>query len=644
MWKLKFGEGASNPLLRSSNGFLGRETWEFDPNGGSPEEHAVVERLRRDFTRNRFTQRDKHEVSNLKDSSEVTEEVLLTSLRRVLDQYSSLQAPDGYWPGGYSGILFILPLMNEDGGWSTHTLGPSSMFGSCVNYATLRLLGEVLDEHNDGLSKGRAWILSHGSATVAPQWAKIYLSGTIQLFQNYGCFHIFFPFIQDDIIYPPSWFQNIAMASLHKFMEPLFNMWPMNKLRKRALTNLMDHIHYEDENSNYVGLCPINKVLNMVCCWIENPNSNAFRRHLPRIHDFLWLAEDGMKSKVYVGSQCWDTALIVQAYYSTGLTQEFSETIKKAHDFIKNAQVTKNCPNYKRYYRERSKGSWTLSNGENGWPIADTLAECLKAVLLLSKIPPTQVGDPIQEQRLYDAIDCLLSYVNKDGTLSSAESKRTTPWVEFINPSESFRNIIMDYPYVECTSSLIQALILFKGVHPGYRREEIDRIIKNGVLFIEKKQKNDGSWYGSWAVCFTYATFFAIKGLVAAGRTFQNSLSIRKACNFLLSKQLSTGGWGEDYLGCQVEEYIDSGRPHVVHTAWGMLGLIYAGQVELDPAPLYRAAKELINMQLETGEFPQQEILGSFNSSLFFNYTNYRNLFPIWALGEFHRRLLAKRA
>uniref|UniRef100_A0A0E0J0U0 Terpene cyclase/mutase family member n=1 Tax=Oryza nivara TaxID=4536 RepID=A0A0E0J0U0_ORYNI len=604
MWKLKFGEGASDPLLRSSNGFLGRETWEFDPNGGSPEEHAVVERLRRDFTRNRFTQREcsdllmrmqeqnqvysKHEVSNLKDSSEVTEEVLLTSLRRVLDQYSSLQAPDGYWPGGYSGILFILPLMNEDGGWSTHTLGPSSMFGSCVNYATLRLLGEVLDEHNDGLSKGRAWILSHGSATVAPQWAKIYLSGTIQLFQNYGCFHIFFPFIQDDIIYPPSWFQNIAMASLHKFMEPLFNMWPMNKIRKRALTNLMDHIHYEDENSNYVGLCPINKVLNMVCCWIENPNSNAFRRHLPRIHDFLWLAEDGMKSKVYVGSQCWDTALIVQAYCSTGLTQEFSETIKKAHDFIKNAQVTKNCPNYKRYYRERSKGG---------------------VVVIKDSTNPSRRSNSRTK-------------VNKDGTLSSAESKRTTPWVEFINPSESFRNIIVDYPYVECTSSLIQALILFKGVHPGYRREEIDRIIKNGVLFIEKKQKNDGSWTG-------------------CGR---KNIPKQFACNFLLSKQLSTGGWGEDYLGCQVEEYIDSGRPHVVHTAWGMLGLIYAGQVELDPAPLYRAAKELINMQLETGEFPQQEILGSFNSSLFFNYTNYRNLFPIWALGEFHRRLLAKRA
>jgi len=62
---------------------------------------------------------------------------------------------------------------NEDGGWGFNILDESAMFGTCLNYATLRLLGEA---HNDELAKGRAWILSHGTATAAPQWAKILLS------------------------------------------------------------------------------------------------------------------------------------------------------------------------------------------------------------------------------------------------------------------------------------------------------------------------------------------------------------------------------------------------------------------------------------------------------------------------------------
>lgn len=57
--------------------------------------------------------------------------------------------------------------------------------------------------------------------------------------------------------------------------------------------------------------------------------------------------------------------------------------------------------------------------------------------------------------------------------------------------------------------------------------------------------------YGSWAVCFTYGTWFGVKGLVAAGRTFKNSPAITKACDFLLSKELPSGGWGESYLSSQ---------------------------------------------------------------------------------------------
>lgn len=42
-------------------------------------------------------------------------------------------------------------------------------------------------------------------------------------------------------------------------------------------------------------------------------------------------------------------------------------------------------------------------------------------------------------------------------------------------------------------------------------------------------------------------------GLVAAGRTLGNSATVRKACDFLLSKQLPSGGWGESYLSSHDE-------------------------------------------------------------------------------------------
>ncbi|GJN18969.1 hypothetical protein PR202_gb06192 [Eleusine coracana subsp. coracana] len=354
--------------------------------------------------------------------------------------------------------------------------------------------------------------------------------------------------------------------------------WPGDKLREKALETVMQHVHYEDENTRYICIGP---VLNMLACWIEDPNSEAFKLHIPRVYDYLWVAEDGMKMQGYNGSQLWDTAFTVQAIVATNLIKEFAPTLELAHDYIKKSQVVDDCPGDLDYwYRHISKGAWPFSTADHGWPISDCTAEGLKvseviiitnnkASLLLSKISPEIVGEPVEINRLYDSVNCLMSYMvrilnlsvscqrmstfqlNDNGGFATYELTRSYAWLELINPAETFGDIVIDYPYVECTSAAIQALTSFKKLYPGHRRKEVDNCISKAANFVESIQRSDGSWYGSWAVCFTYGIWFGVKGLIAAGRTFQNSPAIRKACDFLLSKELPSGGWGESYLSSQ---------------------------------------------------------------------------------------------
>lgn len=71
-----------------------------------------------------------------------------------------------------------------------------------------------------------------------------------------------------------------------------------------------------------------------------------------------------------------------------------------------------------------------------------------------------------------------------------------------------------------------------------------------------------------------------------------------------------------------------------------MLTLVATGMHEADPAPLHRGAAFLMRAQQRNGDWPQQHISGVFNRNCMITYANYRNIFPVWALGVYRRCVL----
>lgn len=72
------------------------------------------------------------------------------------------------------------------------------------------------------------------------------------------------------------------------------------------------------------------------------------------------------------------------------------------------------------------------------------------------------------------------------------------------------------------------------------------------IIFLIFTWKHDKQLcrYGSWGICFIYATWFGLVGLETAGKTYTDSLTVRKGVEFLLKTQNEDGGWGESYLSC----------------------------------------------------------------------------------------------
>lgn len=246
------------------------------------------------------------------------------------------------------------------------------------------------------------------------------------------------------------------------------------------------------------------------------------------------------------------------------------------------------------------------------------------------------VERPLPADRLTAAVELILGWQNDDGGWATYERTRGPRWLERLNPSACFADIMIDYSYVECTAACLRALARYRRRYPGSRDRKIAAAIERGARFLRRQQRADGSWEGSWGVCFTYGTWFGVTGLRAAGAAADDP-AIASACEFLIAHQLPDGGWSEHVESCRKRAYVSTERGQAVMTSWALLALCH-GPASTTQA-IHRGVAFLCDHQRADGTWSDDHLAGVFNKTCGIHYDNYVQVFPTWALAVASRRL-----
>ncbi len=167
----------------------------------------------------------------------------------------------------------------------------------------------------------------------------------------------------------------------------------------------------------------------------------------------------------------------------------------------------------------------------------------------------------------------------------------------------------------------------------GVRRDH--RSVLRAMDYIWQQQEHDHCWYGRWGVNYLYGTWQCLIGLTDIGVSKRDP-RIRRAAEWLKSKQQPDGGWGETPRSYDDPSLRGEGPVTASQTAWALMGLMAAGEEKSEA--VQRGIQFLLDTQKQDGTWDEEWYTGTgFPKVFYLRYHLYRIYFPLMALGRYAR-------
>jgi squalene-hopene/tetraprenyl-beta-curcumene cyclase len=317
-------------------------------------------------------------------------------------------------------------------------------------------------------------------------------------------------------------------------------------------------------------------------------------------------------------SPVWDTSLVAHALLETG-EPKAEAAVARALEWLKPLQILDVKGDWAEEKPDVRPGGWAFQYRNDYYPDTDDTAVVVMAMDRAQKRGIASGYDSAMA-RAAEWIDGLQSRGGGWGAFDADNSYFYLNNIPFAD-----HGALLDPPTEDVSGRCVGMIAQLGG--------DATRL-KAGLDYLIRTQRKDGSWFGRWGVNYIYGTWSALAGLNGAGLAPGHDTMMRGG-DWLIQIQNPDGGWGEDCDSYKLDYKGYEPAPSTAsQTAWALLGLMAAGQV--DHPAVARGLAWLFANQQPDGLWEQAHYTGGgFPRVFYLNYHGYPKFFPLWALARY---------